>query len=54
LLRFAAGIGGVAIVQTIGPLKRLDHSNAHSPKLTLQIRSEFQTEGDPTLVQVLQ
>jgi YVTN family beta-propeller protein len=54
LLQFRAGIGGVAIVQTLGPLKRMNQSNADSPKLTLQIRSEFQTEGDPTLVQVLQ
>jgi YVTN family beta-propeller protein len=54
LLQFRAGIGGVAIAQTLGPLKRLDQSNADSPMLTLQIRSELQTKGDATLVQVLQ
>jgi YVTN family beta-propeller protein len=52
LLQFRAGIGGVAIAQTLGPLKRLDPSNADSTVLTLQIRSESQTDADPTLVQV--
>jgi YVTN family beta-propeller protein len=51
LLRFTAGIGGVAIVQTLGPLKRLDHSNAESPKLTLQIRFASLPEGNSILVQ---
>ncbi len=52
LLRFDAGIGGVAIAQTLGPLKRLDHSTVDSLKLTLQIRADSQPEGNPTLVQV--
>ena len=52
LLRFVAGIGGVAIAQTLGPLKRLDHSHAESLKLTLQIKSDSQPEGNPILVQV--
>jgi hypothetical protein len=52
LLRFTAGSGGAAIAQTLGPLKRLDHSNADSLKLTLQIRPDSQPEGNPTLVQM--
>ena len=51
LLRFTAGIGGVAIAQTLGPLKRLDHSSAPSPRLTLQLRFALPAVVAPVLVQ---
>jgi YVTN family beta-propeller protein len=51
LLRFAAGIGGVAIAQTLGPLKRVDHTDSASPKLALQVRSASQPNGVSILVQ---
>jgi len=38
LLQFTAGVGGVAIAQTLGPLKRLDHTQAKSSHLSLQAR----------------
>lgn len=38
LLQFAAGVGGVAIAQTLGPLKRLNQTQAKSPHLSLQVR----------------
>ena len=51
LLQFSAGIGGVAIAQTLGPLKRLDRSDAVSPKLALEVRAASQSRGDSILVQ---
>jgi YVTN family beta-propeller protein len=52
LLQFVAGVGGVAIAQTLGPLKRLDHGYADPLRLTLQVRSGSQSEADITLVEV--
>jgi YVTN family beta-propeller protein len=51
LLQFAAGIGGVAVAQTLGPLKRLEQSNSASPRLALEVRNVSERQGDVILVQ---
>jgi YVTN family beta-propeller protein len=51
LIEFTAGIGGVAIAQTLGPLKRLDHSLAKSPYLSLQVRLASEGEKGVILAQ---
>jgi YVTN family beta-propeller protein len=51
LLQFTAGIGGVAIAQTLGPLKRVDRGDTTSPKLLLQVRTASQPKGESVLVQ---
>jgi len=39
LVTFAAGIGGVAITQTLGPLKRVVESSQHAMAMKLEVRS---------------
>ena len=51
LLQFTAGIGGVAIAQTLGPLKRLDHTQAKSPQLSLQVRIASEVGSEVILSQ---
>jgi YVTN family beta-propeller protein len=51
LLQFAAGIGGVAVAQTLGPLKRLEQSDSASPRLALEVRAASERQGDIILVQ---
>ena len=57
LVSFAAGIGGVAIVQTLGPLKRVDPRSRSVGARTLEVRSNepgsgvlvLQQAGPPTV-----
>jgi YVTN family beta-propeller protein len=51
LIQFTAGIGGVAIAQTLGPLKRLDHVQLESPRLTLQVRIASEVGSEVILSQ---
>jgi hypothetical protein len=51
LLQFNANTGGSAIAQTLGPLKRLDHSNTKAPKLVFEVRSVAES-GETILSQV--
>ena len=51
LIQFTAGIGGVAIAQTLGPLKRLDHTQLESPRLTLQVRIASEVGSEVILSQ---
>jgi YVTN family beta-propeller protein len=51
LLQFKANLGGTAIAQTLGPLKRLDHSDAKPPSLILKVRS-LSGARDTVLAQV--
>ena len=51
LIQFTAGIGGVAIAQTLGPLKRLDHTQLESPRLTLQVRLASEVGSEVILSQ---
>ena len=46
-----AGIGGAAIAQTLGPLKRIASSSTTSPSLKLEVRSEEKGDGDLILQQ---
>ena len=38
LVTFSAGIGGVAIAQTLGPLKRVVTSSQNAPAMKLELR----------------
>jgi hypothetical protein len=40
LIRFSAGIGGVAVVQTLGPLKHVVSGSQTVTELTLEVRSD--------------
>ena len=51
LLVLNAGIGGAAIAQTLGPLKRIASSSTTSPSLKLEVRSEEKGDGDLILQQ---
>jgi YVTN family beta-propeller protein len=51
LLQFNANSGGSAIAQTLGPLKRLDHSDEKAPGLVLEVRAATGT-GKAILAQV--
>ena len=52
LLQFKANLGGTAIAQTLGPLKRLDRGGSAVPILTLQVRSASPPSGNVILTQV--
>jgi len=51
LLRFNANAGGSAIAQTLGPLKRLDHSGTKALNLVLELRAGTEA-GETILTQV--
>ena len=51
LLKFTAGIGGVAIAQTLGPLKRIVHDGEKSPGNILEVRLDSEPDGEPILIQ---
>jgi hypothetical protein len=51
VLQFNANAGGSAIAQTLGPLKRLDHSDSKAPALALEVRAGTAT-GETILSQV--
>jgi YVTN family beta-propeller protein len=52
LLKFAAGVGGTAIVQTLGPLKRLARGTSDTPHLSLQVRSAVAPDDRVVLAQI--
>ena len=51
LLKFTAGIGGVAIAQTLGPLKRIVHDGEKSPGNILEVRLDSEPDEEPILIQ---
>jgi len=51
LLQFNANAGGSTIAQTLGPLKRLDHSGTKAPRLVLEVRAGSEA-GETILTQV--
>ena len=51
LLRFTAGIGGVSIAQTLGPLKRVARDGEKPSGRFLEVRFDSEPEGVPVLVQ---
>jgi len=52
LLKFVAGIGGTAIVQTLGPLKRLAREASNAPHMSLQVRSAAPPDNRVVLTQI--
>jgi YVTN family beta-propeller protein len=50
---FAAGIGGVAIVQTLGPLKRVIAGSSEVTARTLEVRSDESGADSPVLRQAV-
>lgn len=51
LVTFAGGIGGVAIAQTLGPLKRVVAGSPAVTAMTLEVRSDELESGVPVLRQ---
>ena len=51
VLQFNANAGGSTIAQTLGPLKRLDHSGTKAPRLVLEVRAGSEA-GETILTQV--
>jgi YVTN family beta-propeller protein len=51
IIAFTAGIGGTAIVQTLGPLKHVVQSSQNEPLMKLELRSDEGGEGNLVLQQ---